>query len=226
MTCADLPTPMYDAYVAVSNGTIYCTGSCPSEDKQHNVYSYDIKSNQWKQLPRPEHYLGVIHMVDDKLTIFGGMDSTTYNIHNKVTTYNSKTNSWYRCYPEMLRKRYRPGVITSHHHMIVMGGKSGPYTILDRIEIMNYHEKLQWKEISIHLPVPMWAIKPIISGDNIAIVGFSNTRGCNKGYYHITTQELLSSLDQRLPLKLATGAIFPQWKRVSIAMHYDTAVVP
>ena len=197
---------------------IYCTGSSPNEDRQHNVYSYDIKSNQWKQLPRPGHFFGVIHMIDDKLTIFGGMDSTTYNIHNKVTTYNNKTNSWYRCYPDMLRKRYRPGVITSHDYMIVMGGKSGPYTVLNRIELMDYRDKLQWKEVSIHLPEPMWAIKPTISGGYITIVGYSNTRGRNKGYYHIAAKELFSSLDQ----PLAT----PRWKRVSIAMHYDTTVVP
>ena len=213
---------MYDAYVAVSNGTIYCTGSCPNEDNQHNVYCYDTKSNQWKQLPRPGHFLGVIHMVDDKLTIFGGMDSTTYSIHNKVTTYNSKTNSWYSCYPNMLHKRFRPGVITSHHHIIVMGGKSSLYIILDKIEVMDCQGKLQWKEVSIHLPVPMWAIKPTISGDYIAIVGYSNTRGRNRGYYQITTQELLLSLDQ----PFATGAVSPRWKRVSIATHYDTATVP
>ena len=221
-TCPDLPTPMYDAYVAVSNGTIYCTGSCPNEDNQHDVYCYDTTSNKWKQLSRPRHFLGVIHMVDDKLTIFGGMDSITYNIHSKVTTYNSKTNSWYRCYPDMLHKRFRPGVITSHHYVIVMGGKSSPYTILDRIEVMDYHRKLQWKELSVHLPGLMWAIKSTISGDYIAIVGYSGTRGRNKGYYQIATQELLSSLDQQL----STGTVSPRWKRVSIATHYDTAIVP
>ena len=77
---------MYDAYVAVSNGIIYCTGVTPNEDNQHDVYCYDTRSNQWKQLPRPGHRLGVIHMVDDKLTIFGGRDSTTNKYHNKVTT--------------------------------------------------------------------------------------------------------------------------------------------
>ena len=57
-TCSDLPSPMYDAYVAVSNGTIYCTGSCPDEENEHNVYCCDTRSNQWKQLPRPGHRHG------------------------------------------------------------------------------------------------------------------------------------------------------------------------
>ena len=83
---------MYDAYVAVSNGTIYYTGSCLNEDNEHDVYYYDTRSNQWKQLSRPGHRLGVLHMVDDKLTIFGGRDSTTDQFHNKVTTYVQQQN--------------------------------------------------------------------------------------------------------------------------------------
>ena len=76
---------MYSIYVAVSNGTIYCTGSCPDDDNDKDVYCYDTKSNQWKQLPRSGHEMGFIHMVDDKLAIFGGTESTTSKIHNKVT---------------------------------------------------------------------------------------------------------------------------------------------
>ena len=213
---------MYAAYVAVSNGTIYCTGTTPNTDNQHDVYCYDTKSNQWKPLPRPGHRLGVLHMVDDKLTIFGGRDSTTDQFHNKVTTYNTKTNSWYSCYPDMLHIRHKAGVITSDDHVIVMGGKSGPDTDLDSIEVMNYHDQLQWKEVSIHLPVPMWSIKPTISGDYITIVGYSDNKGDNKGYYQISTQEILSSLDQ----PLSTGAVTRQWQELSTATYWHTATVP
>ena len=213
---------MYDAYVAVSNGTIYCTGSCLNEDNEHDVYCYDTRSNQWKQLSRPGHRLGVLHMVDDKLTIFGGRDSTTGKRHNKVTTYNSKTNSWYSCYPDMLHIRHKPGVITSDDHVIVMGGKTGPDTYLDSIEIMNYRQQLQWKEVSLHLPGPMWAIKPTISGDYITIVGYTDNEGSDKGYYQISTQEVISSLDQ----PLSTGAVTVQWKELSFATHYYTTTVP
>ena len=213
---------MYDAYVAVSNGTIYSTGTCADDDNHNDVYCYDTRSNQWKQLPRPGHCLGVLHMVDDKLTIFGGKDSTTGKCHNKVTTYNSKTNSWYSCYPDMLHKRYKPGVTTSDDHVIVMGGKSGPDTYLDSIEVINYHHQLKWKEVSVHLPVPMWGIKPTISGDYITIVGYSDNEGRDKGYYQISMQEIISSLDQ----PLSTGTVTRQWQDLSAATHYATATIP
>ena len=212
---------MHDVYVAVSNGTIYCTGTTPNIDNEHDVYCYDTRSNQWKQLPRPGHRLGVIHMVDDKLTIFGGTDSTTDQFHNKVTTYNSKTNSWYSCYPDMLHNRSKPGVITSDDHVIVMGGMSSPDTVLDSIEVMNYRQQLQWKEVSLHLPVPMYGFKPTISGDYITIVGYtSDLRYCT--VYQTTTQEIISSLDQ----PLSTGAVTRQWQKLSSPTHLNTVTVP
>ena len=220
-TCSDLPTTMYDVYVAVSNGTIYCTGTTPNVDNDHEVYCYDTRTDQWKQLPRPGHCLGVIHMVDDKVTIFGGRDPTTDEFHNKVTTYNSKTNSWYSCFPNMLHNRHKPGVVSSHDYVIVMGGKSSPDTILDNMEVMNYHH-LQWREVSVHLPVPMWGIKPTISGDHITIVGYGTTTGHCIGYYYLPTEQLISLFDQ----SLSPSAVHVQWKKLSAATHYHTTTIP
>ena len=219
-TCSDLPTPMYDAYVAVSNGTIYCTGTTPNEDNQHEVYCYDTRTDQWKQLPRPGHRLGVIHMVDDKLTIFGGRDPTTDKFHNKVTTYNSNTNSWYSHFPNMLYNRGLPGVVTSHDHVIVMGGNSSSGTTLDNMEVMKYHH-LQWREVSVHLPVSMWNIRPTISGDNITIVGYDTAGGRYTRCYQIPTEELLS-FDQ----SLSPGAVPVKWKKLSVTKHYFTTTIP
>ena len=212
---------MYDAYVAVSNGTIYCTGSCSDKGGDNDVYSFNTRSNQWKQLPRPGHRLGVIHIVDDKLTIFGGRDPVTNNRHNKVTTYNSKTNSWYSCYPNMPYNRAKPGMITSRDHVIAMGGISTDDTTLDNIEVMNYHQ-LQWKEICVHLPASMCAIKPTITGDYITIVGYSTATVRSMECYQIPVQDIMSSLDQ----PLFTGAVTSQWKKLSPAPHYNTVTIP
>ena len=212
---------MYDAYVAVSNGIIYCTGSTPNEDNRLEVYSYNTRTNQWKQLPRPGHRLGVLHMVDDKLTIFGGREPYTNNRHNKVTTYNSKTNSWYSHFPNMLYNRSKPGVVTSHDYVIVMGGVNSPDTILDNMEVMNYHH-LQWREVSAHLPAPMWGIIPTIYGDNIIIVGYYTAKTCSNGCYQIPTEKLILSFHQ----SLSPGAVPVQWKELSAGTNYKTTTIP
>ena len=161
-------------------------------------------------------------MLDDRLTIFGGSDPVTRKYHNKVTTYNNDTNSWNSLYPDMLNRRSKPGVITYHNYVIVMGGASSPDTFHDSIEVMEYHDELQWKEISLHLLLPMWGIKPSISGDNVIIVGYNHAGGLNSGHYQITIDEIISSLDQ----PLSTGAVSTKWKKCSPATHWRTATVP
>ena len=217
-----MPCKLYNASVAVSSAgdNVYVTaGTAPDDNKQNDVYCYNTNIDYWTVLPQPGHRFGILHMLDDKLTIFGGTDAVTRKYHNKVTTYNNDTNSWYSEYPDMLNKRFRPGVITYNNYVIVMGGMSSLDNTHDNIEVMNYHNKLQWKNVSVKLQVPMWDIKPTISGDNITIVGYTYAGGRCSGYYQIAIEEIL---DQ----PLSTSATSNQWKMMSPSPYYDTATVP
>ena len=220
--CSDFPCKLYTASVAISSAAdnVYVTaGDAPDDNTYNNVYCYNTNIDHWTVLPQPGHRFGILHMLDDKLTIFGGSDAVTHEYHNKVTTYNNDTNSWYSEYPDMLNKRFKPGVITYNNYVIVMGGKSSPDNVHDNIEVMDYHHELQWKNVSVKLPVPMWAIKPTISGDNITIVGYSTATGRNNEYYQIAIEEIL---DQ----PLSTSATSNQWKILSPSPYYNTATVP
>ena len=222
-SCSDLPCKLYGASVAVSSAAdnVYVTaGDAPDDNTLDNVYCYNTNTDHWTVLPQPGHLFGVLHMLDDKLTIFGGQDPVTYERLNKVTTYNNDTNSWYNEYPDMLNKRFKPGVITYNNYVIVMGGKSSPDNIHNNIEVMDYHHKPQWKIVSLKLPVPMWDIKPTISGDNtVTIVGYGTATSQMNEYYQIVVEEIL---DQ----PLSTSATSNQWKMMSPTTYYDIATVP
>ena len=223
--CSDLPCKLYAGSVAVSStgDVVYVTaGTAPDNKTYDNVYCYNINTDHWTVLPQPGHCYGVLHMLDDRLTIFGGYDPVTCKCHNKVTTYNNDTNTWHRQYPDMLNIRFKPGVITYHNYVIVMGGSSSPDTFHNSIEVMEYHDELQWKEISLHLPVSMWNIKPTISGDDIIIVGYGDAIGQSNGHFQIKIDEIISSLDQ----PLSTGAVSTKWKKCSPATHWATATIP
>ena len=217
-----MPCKLYSASVAVSSAAdnVYVTaGDAPDDNTMNNVYCYNTNTDHWTVLPQPGHRSGILHMLDDKLTIFGGSDPVTYEVLHKVTTYNNDTNSWYSEYPDMLNKRFKPGVITYNNYVIVMGGMSSPDNIHDNIEVMDYHNELKWKNVSVKLPVPMWAIKPTISGDNITIVGYIHAGSRSNRYYQIAIEEIL---DQ----PLSTSATSNQWKKLSPAPYYNTATVP
>ena len=41
----------------------------PVEDAKHQVYVYDINTEQWGQLPPSGHYYGIPHIIGGKLAI-------------------------------------------------------------------------------------------------------------------------------------------------------------
>ena len=215
-SCSDLPSKLYQASVAVLGNAVYVTaGSAPEDSTHENVYSYNINTDKWTVLPQPGHSFGVLHVLGDKLTIFGGSDPATHKYHKKVTTYNSNTNCWYADYPDMLNIRYKLGVITYHDFVIAMGGKSDPITIHDSIEVMNFRYHPQWKEVSVHLPIPMWNIKPTLSGEKVIIIGYSHSTARSDGSYEISVASLLGH-----PLSTK------QWSELDTPPYHNTATVP
>ena len=219
---SNLPAPLFNASTAVSGSTVYVLGQSPDKDSNHLVFCYDAVANQWNTLPPTEHRHGIIKIVDQKLTVFGGSNPKTQKTHNKVSTYSESTRKWYKCYPDMIHDRHMPGVIAYNDYVIVMGGNTSEGTIHDSIEIMNYRQQLQWKEASVRLPVPMWNIKPTISGEYITIVGYNADRHTHNGFHQILVEHVISSLDQTL----SPGATSLQWKELLAATYCNTAIVP
>ena len=207
--------------MSADGSTVYAAGDAPDDNTHNNVYCYNTKTNQWTVLPQPGHRFGILHILDDRLNIFGGYDFGNKTL-NKVTTYSSSTNSWYNYYPDMLNKRYRPGIVTYNDYVIVMGGDNNQKDTYDSIEVMNYHSDLQWKEVSIHLPFPMWYIKSTISDNNITIIGFVISGGLTKEYHQIAVEEIISSLNQ----PFSTNGTSAQWKKMASATYFNTATIP
>ena len=76
--CADLPSPLYGASVAVNDDKVYVMADgAPQNDTYNHVYVYDIRSNQWDTLPPPKQYMGRLQIINDKVTIIGGRDRAT-----------------------------------------------------------------------------------------------------------------------------------------------------
>ena len=196
----------------MSGPIVYVTGDAPSDDTEHNVYSYNTETDCWQQLPQPGHRYGVLCVVGDKLTIFGGRDSATDAMCKKVTTYDSDTKKWISYYPDMLCVRSKPGVITYQDHVIVMGGGYTLYNDHDSIEVMNYRQR-QWKEVPARLPTPMYNIIPTISGKCITIVGYSD-HARQTASYQVPIKSLITPVD------------LPSWKKLEQTTHYNTTIIP
>ena len=201
---ADLPAPMYRASVAIQDRKIYVTGGVsPNVNATHQVFVYDIDNDRWGQLPAPDHYFAIPHIIGDKLTLVGGHLIATTKMTNKVSTFDQTKQSWVSYYPNLLSVRSQPGVVTHMEYAIVAGGVKGDGTtyILDDIEILNWVQKdFKWKRISIHLPVPMWALQLTVFDDHLFVTGYIDANGDFDSHVY------------KLPMTLITDSANHLWR--------------
>ena len=217
--CADLPSPLYEASVALHDNKVYTmAGDAPDNDTYRYVYVYDINGNQWDRLPPPGQLQGTLQIINSKLTIIGGVDNTTGKRTNKVTTYNN--NSWYNNYPSMIKARNRPGAVTHLDYVIVAGGVLDDKTISDDIEVLNYKQSSHWVIARIKLPEPMWFPSLTTSDDLLYIVGYSRATGRTNAAYQLPVDTIISSAAQLTSNQTA------HWTKLPPAPHYNTAIIP
>ena len=226
---AGLPAPLSGAYVAVQHHKIYVTGNSPVEDAKHQVYVYDINTDQWGQLPPSGHYYGIPHIIGGKLVIIGGRLSATKKRTNKVSTFDEDSQSWTSYYPDLLSVRSKPGVVSHQEHVIVSGGVRSTSEdddtdiTQDNIEVLNWIENLHWRKVSIKLPVPMWGFTPtIISDDHLLIVGYriANMKK-DKSAYKIPVANITASGDKQHNSDTPT-----KWTELTATDHWKAALVP
>ena len=219
---ADLPVPLYGAYVAVRHHKIYVTGgNSQVDDAVHQAYVYNINTDQWGQLPPSGHYLGIPHIIGGRLAIIGGRLSATKKMTNKVSTFDENSQTWTSYYPNLLSVRSKPGVVSHLEHVIVAGGGLDDNTDHDNIEVFNWIENSHWRKVSIKLPVPMYAFTPTISDDHLLIVGYGNSNGTNKSAYKIPVANITASINRQHNSDTST-----KWTELTAADHWFTAPVP
>ena len=225
---ADLPAPLYGAYVAVQHHKIYVTGDSPVEDAEHQVYVYDINTDQWGQLPPSGHYYGIPHIIGGKLVIIGGRLSATKKMTNKVSTFDEDNQTWTSYYPDLLSVRSKPGVVSHLEHVIVAGGvrstseDDDTRVVQDDIEVLNWIENSHWRKLSIKLPVPMFAFTPTItSDDHLLIVGHAGAGKRLKNAHKIPITDVTASIDQQHNRDIPT-----KWTELTATDHWFTALVP
>ena len=218
----DLPAPLYAAYVAVQHHKIYVTGQSPVEDAEHQVYFYDINTDQWGQLPPSGHYYGIPHIIGGKLVIIGGRLSATKKRTNKISTFDEDSQTWTSYYPDLLSVRSKPGVVSHLEHVIVAGGGLDDNTLAqDDIEVVNWTENSHWKRVSIKLPVAMYGFAPIVSDDHLLIVGYDTDMKRNQSSYKIPVATITASCDQQHNSDTST-----KWTELTADDYWNPALVP
>ncbi|XP_065884376.1 uncharacterized protein [Dysidea avara] len=219
--CKDLPFPLFCASVALLNEKVYVmAGTAPEDDIFDHVYCYSIMTDKWERVPNPGQYYGMLHTINDKLTIIGGRDIANRKITNKVSTYTNET--WINHYPHLLKARSKPGVVSHSYYIIVVGGGKDEVSDHNDIELLDWTQPSHWVMTCIALPEPMWNIFPSVSKDIFCIVGYSGPgTTSNSTAYQLAVDTIISCNSQP-----ATSDGAAQWMKLPSAPHCDTRMIP
>ena len=191
-------------------------GEAPNRETYNCVYIYDINSNQWDKLPPPGQCRGILQIIDSKLTVIGGKDNTTKKKTNKVTTYYN--NMWSNEYPNLLKARVLPGVLTHLDYVIVAGGILDDNTFSDNIELLDYKQSSHWLIAEMKLPEAMRRPSLTISDDILYIVGYSIATGRSSAAYKVSINNIVAS-----PVIHNQAS---NWTELPPAPYYHTAIIP
>ena len=217
--CADLPSPLYNASVALHDNKVYTmAGMAPDDYTYYYVYVYDINGNQWDRLPPPGQNQGQLQMINGKLSLIGGWDNTTRQRTNKVTTYNN--NRWSSYYPNLMKARNKPAAVTHLDYVIVAGGTIDDDTYSNDIELLNYKQPSHWVIARMKLPEPMWHPSLTISNDLLYIVGYDTADGKRTSAAYQVPVDTITSTAQ------LTNDQTTHWTELPPAPHYNTAIIP
>lgn len=230
--CTDLPFPMSYTSVVIDKqkGKIYVTaGGSPNASAYNMVFSLDMVTGEWSDLPPSDHRFGILQIIAGKLCIIGGSDGKTRKSIKKVSTYDEENNRWVQFYPDMLSARFKPGVVTYNDHVVVLGGTQDNDSINNDIEVFNWRlamtqQDIQWERSVLTLPVPMWGISPTIVDEYLYIVGYTQPRGTSNRTYRLSINLLIFLLQQPQHANaLDRQAV---WSELSRAPYFFTALVP
>ena len=142
------------------------------------MYSYTISNSRWSQLPGCPTQCCPSVIINNLLTLVGGLDQTNTLINQLFSlTGKGRGRRWTEEFPPMPTKRYGSTALCTETAMIVAGGRNKDGSLLQAIEVMNT-ETLQWSTAA-DLPKPLLCAQVSVCGVQVYISGRANMYTCS-----------------------------------------------
>jgi hypothetical protein len=159
------PCEMYRYYdTAVDGNTVYVINN-----NTVNIYSYNITSDSWSQLPDCVHKNASIAVISGCLTTVGGGSYPIYSNELLSLTGEGSGRRWTQQFPPMPTKRRLTTSLCTGATLIVAGGKGVGGRELSTVEVMGT-ETHQWSTAA-DLPQPMYRASATVCGDQLYMLG-------------------------------------------------------
>ena len=173
---SDMPIPASRATAVLIGQEVFLAGGGTGDVKTDQlVQVFNVSNGQWKTLPPAPQYKSEATVINNKLVLVGGIDSTNRKITNMVSTWMVDEEKWVQTIPPMNMKRRRPGVLLLNKFLYVFGGQGNDdKTLLDTFEVLDTVRN-QWNSGHGLLPKPLMCLKMGRYGDIVVITSAWDT---------------------------------------------------
>ena len=134
-----------------------------------NIYSYDVTSDSWSQLPDCVHEECSMAVINGCLTTVGGSTHSRYSNELFSFTWEGSGRRWTWQFPPMPTKGCWTTSLCTGITPIVAGGEGEGGRGLSTVEVMNT-ETHQWSTAA-DLPQPMYRASATVCGDQLYMLG-------------------------------------------------------
>ena len=156
-----------------------------------NIYSYDVISDSWSQLPDCIHSNGSIAVINGWLTSIGGYSYPNYYNELFILTGKGSGRRWIQQFPPMPTKRESTTSLCTGTALIVVGGEGVGGRKLSTVEVMDT-ETHQWSTAADPLQ-PMYRASATMCGDQLYMLGGLVDGSYVKSAYTCSVSALLQS---------------------------------
>ena len=186
-----LPFAMAFPYSVVAQGKVYVGGGSTDRNEnelEHIVMVCNKQGVGRKKLPKYRYQCFAMAVLQDQLTLVGGIKVSTKKVTNKITVWDSR--QWTYPYLPMPTPRHSPAVVTYTKWLVVAGGHDGSHS-LNTVEIMDT-TNIQWFTAA-PLPVGCRNMTSALVGEKCYFMGgFTNQSQPNKQVFHLSIPTITS----------------------------------
>ena len=156
----------------IHNSKVYISTMFSDESTCH-VLVYSTNEHKWNTLEAPvQHELSAIAVVDNHITLIGGVDEEADEATNTLSTWYEEEGRWKQVLPPMPTGRCSSAVITHDNLLLVTGGMtedgSTPLNTTDVLDLTT----MKWTTPEgLNLPVPLWLHHLALCGQYLYLVG-------------------------------------------------------
>ena len=170
-----MPIPTTHATAVLIGREVFIAGGGTGDVRTDQlVQVFNVSTGQWTTLPPAPQYYSEATVIDNKLVLIGGWDSSNGEFTNMVSTWMVDEEKWVQTIPPMNMKRYGPGVFLVNKSLFVFGGQNEDGTILNTFEVLDT-ERNQWSSGRGLLPQPLMLLNIGRYGDTVVLTSAVDT---------------------------------------------------